>query len=79
MTDKPDERELPLADEYQAALRRWIDKCFTVALPEEQARCVEMAFYAGITAVLSSVSEHGAPAIVKASGSIMKHVRRMSS
>jgi hypothetical protein len=36
------------ADMLQSYFQTWCEKCFPAPLQEEQARCVEMAYYAGV-------------------------------
>jgi PRTRC genetic system protein C len=35
-------------DPLHAYFETWVRECFPVPLPEDQARCVEMAFFAGV-------------------------------
>lgn len=44
------------ADHLQAYFRTWVEQCFPALMPDEQARCVEMAFFAGVAGCCSALS-----------------------
>jgi hypothetical protein len=67
----------------QGEFERWRDKVFARPLPEDQARCVEMAFYAGVSSTSHVLQVEGglaretaAPKLAAAIDSIVNDVRQ---